>query len=239
MNLSHLLTTCRYLICRPTPSPTKSPTASPTKTPTASPTKTPTASPTASPTKKATEAPTKTPTASPTSSPTKAPTDSPTKDPTASPTASVCPTDPVIVDFDKAADGTPLEAGLYVENQWETLGLTLFAEGGEGTLPRLFDTSNPGGATNKVCGDRDLGAPNKKCPGGGPGEGVGGEPGAVGENCDPLGNVLIIQEPGEDCPDDNVDGVSCSLPNRICTISFDQLSSYRYSPLSQTFLVIF
>ena len=40
----------------------------------------------------------------------------------------------------------------------------------------------------------------------GPGSGIGGEPGAPGENCNPLGNVLIIQEPGAACPDDNVDG---------------------------------
>jgi hypothetical protein len=35
---------------------------------------------------------------------------------------------------------------------------------------------------------------------------VGGGPTKPGANCDPLGNVLIIQEPGSDCPDDNVDG---------------------------------
>lgn len=177
-----------------------------------------------------------TPTDAPGPEPTpEAPTDAPGPEPTppgGAPTnVGVCPTDPVTVNFDKAANGTALPAGLYVEKEWETLGLTLFAEGGVGTLPRLFDTANPGGATNDDCGDRDLGAPNKECPGGGPGEGVGGEPGAPGENCDPLGNVLIIQEPGEDCPDDNVDGVSYSLPNRIRAISFDQLSSCRYSPL--------
>ena len=50
--------------------------------------------------------------------------------------------------------------------------------------------------------------PNSHCPQGGPGEGVGGMPGAEGENCEFLGNVLIIQEPNDDVsiPDDNVDG---------------------------------
>ena len=42
--------------------------------------------------------------------------------------------------------------------------------------------------------------------GGGPGDGKGGKPDEPGVNCSPLGNALIIQEPGEKCPDDNVDG---------------------------------
>jgi hypothetical protein len=43
--------------------------------------------------------------------------------------------------------------------------------------------------------DPDLGSPNMKCPGGGPGRGAGGEPGSPFPNCVPLGNVLIIQDP--------------------------------------------
>ena len=78
------------------------------------------------------------------------------------------------------------------------------ASGGEGDLPRLLDSSNPG--SEDTCGDADLGAPNEACTPSGPGSGVGGVPGSQGENCDPLGNVLIVQEPGADCPDDNVDG---------------------------------
>jgi len=74
-------------------------------------------------------------------------------------------------------------------------------------LPSLFDTADPG--TLKA-GDPDLGAPNERCPGGGPGTGTAGEPGKPGENCAPLGNVLIIQEMN-DTPytsDDNVsDGI--------------------------------
>jgi hypothetical protein len=82
--------------------------------------------------------------------------------------------------------------------------LKLSASGGVGDAPRLFDTANPG--NQNTCGDEDLGAPNEKCTPGGPGQGIGGEPGAPGENCQPQGNVLIVQEPGEDCPDDNVRG---------------------------------
>lgn len=110
----------------------------------------------------------------------------------------------ITVNFDQAADGTPLSPPLCVENEWAELGLTLFAEGGEGSLPCIFDTANPGDERNG--GDSDLGAPNEGCTPSGPGTGVGGAPGQPGENCDPLGNVLIVQEPGVDVPDDNVDG---------------------------------
>lgn len=55
-------------------------------------------------------------------------------------------------------------------------------------------------------GDLDLGAPNKACPGGGPGQGMGGEPGQPGMNCSPKDNALIIQEPGTSISDNNVDG---------------------------------
>jgi hypothetical protein len=56
----------------------------------------------------------------------------------------------------------------------------------------VFDSSNPTG------GDDDLGTPNETCDGGGPGSGIGGEVGSPFENCDPLGNVLIVHERCED-----------------------------------------
>lgn len=80
------------------------------------------------------------------------------------------------------------------------------ASGGLNTLPRLFDTANPGGEGG--FGDPDLGAPNERCQGGGPGIGEGGEPDGAGPNCSPLGNVLIVQENNKKpwIPDDNGDG---------------------------------
>jgi len=109
------------------------------------------------------------------------------------------------VDFDFAADGTPIPPGAYLENEYAEYGLTLSATGGFGTLPRTLDTANPG---DEMFGDPDLGAPNEFCKPPGPGTGVGGIPGAEGENCNPLGNVIIIQEDNDDVsiPDDNVDG---------------------------------
>jgi hypothetical protein len=131
--------------------------------------------------------------------------------PTPAPVVSRPPAGPggcelVTVGFDKDPDGNDILAGTYVENEWISLGLSLFAEGGEGSLPRIFDTANPGGETPDACGDSDLGAPNKYCYVGGPGRGEGGKPNQPGENCVPLGNALIVQEPGESCPDDNVNG---------------------------------
>lgn len=72
-------------------------------------------------------------------------------------------------------------------------------------MPRLFDTANPG---TVEAGDPDLGAPNERCDGGGPGRGEGGEPGEPGENCEEQGLALIVQERNDLplVPDDNVNG---------------------------------
>jgi len=109
------------------------------------------------------------------------------------------------VSFEHAADGSPLPPGSYVENEWKEYGLTLSALGGFGGLPRLFDTSvyrYPGSEGSNT----DLGAPNQACEPPGPGIGEGGAPGMEGENCEPLGNVLIVQAKGVDAPDDSGPG---------------------------------
>ena len=109
--------------------------------------------------------------------------------------------EPIKVDFGTSASGEPLQGGLYVENEWMDYGFTLKASGGFGTLARLFNTSD-------VNSDPDLGSPNENCEDGGPGIGVGGEPGAPGENCEFLGNVLIVQhsDPSIQVPNDNGGG---------------------------------
>ena len=163
----------------------------------------PTKSPTAPPTDSPTRSPTRLPTGRPTGMPTSRPTLSPTLSPTASPTLPTCVN--VTVTFDTDADGNPLDPGKYVQNEWSSFGLSLSSTGGEGSTPRLFDTANPRN-DDETCGDDDLGAPNEACIPSGPGIGEGGVPGAEGENCEPLGNVLIIQEPDAPCPDDNQDG---------------------------------
>jgi hypothetical protein len=111
-----------------------------------------------------------------------------------------------VVDFAKNANGDPVSPGAYVESEWEAYGMILSAAGGFETLPRIFDTANPGESNDK--GDPDLGALNMRCSPPGPGVGIGGESDTEGENCSPLGNALIVQEKNDDMsiPDDNVDG---------------------------------
>lgn len=111
------------------------------------------------------------------------------------------------IDFSELPNGEELKGGdYYLSNEWyNTYGLSLSATGGLGNKPPLFNTSDIG--THKY-GDPDLGSPNECCPNPGPGRGEGGEPGTPGANCEPLGNVLIIQEDNRrpEIPDDNVDG---------------------------------
>jgi hypothetical protein len=93
----------------------------------------------------------------------------------------------------------------YVDLQYSHLGLIVSAAGGMDTRPQVFDTANPVDEYN--CGDKDLGSPNMHCPGGTfPGKGEGGEPDGNWPNCNPLGNVLIVQDSIETCLSDNKEG---------------------------------
>lgn len=112
------------------------------------------------------------------------------------------------LDFNKFPDGSQVKPAVYVQNEWDdAFGMTLSASGGLKTTPRVFDSANPTGD------DFDLGSPNEKCPKKGPGKGEGGRPKSPGENCEPLGNVLIVQEvnnsPG--IPDDERRGGQISF----------------------------
>eukprot|EP00977_Amphora_coffeiformis_P005176 scaffold1112_cov92-Amphora_coffeaeformis.AAC.12 len=144
-----------------------------------------------------------------------------------------------------------LERGVYVTDQFQQdVGVTVDCSSGNGWGCRIFDTNVPVGeypnstgnticqepctlggsplrCTNlnylnpNVCGDPDLGAPNRMCeidgdgnPVGGPGWGTGGEPLSSDgtpnpyANCEPLGNILILDENGPDFPpDDDLSGV--------------------------------
>lgn len=112
----------------------------------------------------------------------------------------------VELDFSVAANNARIMPGSYVASEWAEYGLTLSAAGGYGNRPRVFDTSNPG--KDNSIGDPDLGAPNNQCNPPGPGVGDGGKPGQKWQNCEPLGNVLIVQEKNDlmNIPDDNMDG---------------------------------
>lgn len=113
----------------------------------------------------------------------------------------------VIFDFNSSS-GQPLERGQIVsEVTVDNLTMSVNVDSnGEHNVGMIFDTSNPGP-------DPDLGTPNEACPGGGPGVGPGGAPGTIGENCQPLGNVLIIPRDVGDgvAPNDDFAGGQISL----------------------------
>jgi len=140
----------------------------------------------------------------------------------------------VTIDFHKLPNGTVLQGGTYLSDEWyDAYGLTLSASGGYSKKPRLFNTSDVG---TKKFGDPDLGSPNERCLNPGPGKGEGGEPDSLGANCKPLGNVLIIQEDNAhlEIPDDSVDGGVISFKfnqpvqiSKIGLLDIDYKSSLR------------
>jgi hypothetical protein len=97
----------------------------------------------------------------------------------------------VTISFETLPNTTELVHGSFVSAEWVDWGVTLSASGGSGSVLRLFDTSDP-------VGDTGLGSPNEQCSHPGPGVGQGGKPGELGENCEPQGNVLIIQQDNAD-----------------------------------------
>jgi hypothetical protein len=57
----------------------------------------------------------------------------------------------------------------------------------------VFNSSNI--RSNSSVHDPDLGSPNAECNPSGPGRGMGGIPSSTYPNCNPLGNLLIVQNP--------------------------------------------
>ena len=95
------------------------------------------------------------------------------------------------IDFERGGDDRTLRAGDFVRNDWKfTHGLTITAKNEltEAPLvPKIFDSSNPGAITS-------LGSPNKDCNSFGRGDGPGGMVGALGQNCESHGNILIASK---------------------------------------------
>ena len=83
----------------------------------------------------------------------------------------------------------------------------------------VFDSSNPSFMRGY------FGSPHWRCRGGGPGWGQGGAPGAAGENCEMLGNLLIVsgncdQENPTENPRGGVIGLSFAQPKTVGSIGF-------------------
>lgn len=100
----------------------------------------------------------------------------------------------VDLNFAKAANGRGMSGGDFVRGEWfRGYGLNIYAKGHDGNdniHPMIFDSANVN--SNILADIKDLsalGSPNSDC--GGWGVGVGGKEGKSGENCQPLGNVLI------------------------------------------------
>jgi len=108
---------------------------------------------------------------------------------------------PTMADFNTDRYGNTIPSR-HVKNDWVHLGFAVVAAGYEGYTDghfvKAFNSSVPG---EKAA----YGSPNSACPGGGPGVGSGGVPGQSGENCEPIGNLLLIEE------DDEIEDVGATL----------------------------
>jgi hypothetical protein len=188
-----------------------------------------TSEPTIAPT---TKAPNNDPTFSPTIKPTRKPTVGKTGNPTLAPIPYSTACEMTRLDFNDPDPSLGLTKGAYIRNElhakygikvsmdivvtdsyllplfdWLTLCasfLQLYARSWDGGYrpngqARIFDSSDP-------VGDSDLGSPNESCDGGGPGIGDGGAKGTEFENCEPLGNILIVQSEFKVEPDDHENG---------------------------------
>ena len=116
--------------------------------------------------------------------------------------------EPKVMNFDTDPAENVLAAGTVFFDQYYSLfKLNVTATGDSAPANDdtnkaiLFDTLRP--PTSEL---RELGSPNRNCPGGGRGVGTGGRPGMEGENCVPLGNVLVIQDSNSNLPKDDPSG---------------------------------
>lgn len=111
--------------------------------------------------------------------------------------AAIPPTEAVLTD----CDFSMLNAGDFVTSAC-TMDITAYSLGPQGYTPggaaRVFDSHNP------TEGGDQLGTPNKHCPIPGPGEGIGGsplhQPNPANQNCNGMGNLLIVQKSNEALP---------------------------------------
>jgi hypothetical protein len=117
------------------------------------------------------------------------------------PTPSTCPY--VQCNFGNLVPGVFLDDPLQQAQLLADCGVKVSVKDGN---INVFDSADI--KSQKAKDDPDLGAPNRNCLGGGPGKGEGGRPTSPYPNCDPQGNLLIIQNPKIDAsvPNDSAFG---------------------------------
>jgi hypothetical protein len=123
-------------------------------------------------------------------------------------------------DFSGLTPGTILDWDeLYI-----SCNLIAYSNSSNSDAIGVFNSSNIKSKHPK--NDPDLGSPNRRCkkPNKGPGIGSGGIKGAKFENCNPLGNLLILQNPSEPDPNDDPNG-GCMY---IDPIVLTQPGSFQY-----------
>jgi hypothetical protein len=105
-------------------------------------------------------------------------------------------------DFNTLAVGVPLtdpSQQMLLEN--DCFMTVSVADTIDNNVLNIFNSSSI--RSGSITDGPDLGAPNKACPGGGPGKGKGGKPNSPFPNCELQGNLLIIQN----------ERISPSIPN--------------------------
>jgi hypothetical protein len=149
--------------------------------------------------------------------------------PTAAPTE--CPIVYRECDFSTLAVGVPLNDAAQVQRLREDCLMEVTATNTiDNNVLNIFNSSKILGDHQKY--DPDLGSPNRACPGGGPGRGMGGKPGSPFPNCIAQGNIMIIQNENMDpsVPNDSAFG-GCMVFNFIVPV---QLRNFGIMDIDET-----
>jgi hypothetical protein len=121
--------------------------------------------------------------------------------------------------FDKASDGRPLVGGSLIQNEFlHNYGVKITAQSqsdSKTVQPMLFDTENAELNGIEIPEIYSLGSPNVDCATEASGIGDGGQPGRSGDNCEPLGNVLIAKKVGPPTEEDQYGVLTFEFDDKV------------------------
>jgi hypothetical protein len=114
--------------------------------------------------------------------------------------------------FAKASGGRPLAGGFLVHDEFlDNYGVKITAKSQNDSSkivrPMLFDTENARSNGMEIPEIYSLGSPNQDCAAEASGIGDGGKLGELGQNCEPLGNVLIAKKVALPTEEDQYGGI--------------------------------